>query len=91
MSERMRPCPLPWTVSPLDSRIIVDAEGLVVADLRVPLSEGCHKIALKMAAAPDLLEALKEAVRDFGIMRMGARMEKWDAAIAKAEGRESER
>lgn len=40
-----------------------------------------------IAAAPDLLECLKEAARDFSIMRMGHRMEKWDAAIAKAEGR----
>ena len=41
------------------------------------------------APAPDLLACLKEAARDFSIMRMGNRMEKWDAAIAKAEGKVS--
>lgn len=48
-----------WTVEPLDCRMVLDAEsGLVVADVRVPLSEGCAKVSALMAAAPDMKRAL---------------------------------
>ena len=56
--------PEPWTVHAFDSRIVLDAEGLVVADVRVALSEGGHAVALKLAAAPDLLKAARAVVSE---------------------------
>jgi len=51
------------------------------------IGDECKANARLISAAPEMLAALKEAARDFAIMRSGACMEKWDAVIAKAEGR----
>lgn len=52
----------PWErdlgVHPLDARVVVDEEGLVVADVREPLSGDGRGFAVLFAAAPDMARAL---------------------------------
>lgn len=52
----------PWeqdlSVHPLDSRVVINEEGLVVADVREPLSTGGREFSELFAAAPDMARAL---------------------------------
>ena len=78
--------PGPWQVAKLDSRVVETAsgpaQGLVVADIRSPLSEHGREDAALIAAAPDLLAALK-AIKPYLV---GGEAIIANAAIAKAEG-----
>lgn len=86
--------PGPWRTNKLDWRAVEDSQGLIVADVRTPPSEGGREDARLIAAAPDLLEALSWLVD----LQNGCPLPKYEAdwnrtmamaraAIAKAEGR----
>ena len=80
--------PEPWHVIP-GSPLEVGSSEFVICNLLAPdTNESALADARLIAAAPELLECLKDAARDFSIMRMGNRMEKWDAVIAETEGRD---
>lgn len=72
----------PWRVSPLDRRVVEDAEGQVVCDVR---SWRDTDDALILAAAPELLAALKQMLSEHDEPRASSNSAR--AAIDKAEGR----
>jgi len=79
----------PWRVHPTDSTVVIDKYGADVAaasgDYEIGY-EAMEATARLIAGAPDLLRALKHAVRWHDQLHQSD-IELMEAAIAKAEGR----
>ena len=81
--------PGPWTYRKDDDSIIAPHEGLQVCQLNDGTNSQCEANAALIAAAPELLEALKgladhaHQCAHFGAMDL---LERADSAIEKAEG-----
>jgi len=79
----------PWAVHPTDSTIVVDKTGADVAGASGDYENNYEELeanARLIAASPELLEALKHAVRWHDQLSAND-IKKMEAAIAKAEGR----
>lgn len=92
--------PGPWSVSPADDTVVIDAMRREVAaidgDYNTPDTwPQMEANARLIAAAPEMLDSLKDCVRMLEAVRYTAglgkhqmeRVERAKAAIAKAEGR----
>jgi hypothetical protein len=83
--------PGPWEVQVFDGRIeVVDASGAVVLVFRNASAETLANARL-IAAAPELLEALRDVLRiakaaSIGVTGNAKRIERAESAIAKATG-----
>ena len=64
-----------WRVAQLDARVIENAEGLVVADIRARLSEDGRETAALIAAAPDMARALALAEELVNAIQQGHRVD----------------
>lgn len=90
--KEIRHTPGPWRISDFerlageDSRCIMGADGFAVAWIDGSTIKEHEADARLIAAAPDLLDALKEVVRISD--RKHNAWDKAHAAIAKAEGRD---
>lgn len=94
--KRFSAMPLPWRIADDDPTMIEDANGeafaSVYVDDDIPLNQAVEAARL-MAAAPDLLEALKTLVVAAGNGHPGedsywAAVKAAESAIAKAECKE---
>ena len=90
--------PGPWRIEGgrLSEKEIAGANGHNVIDLKYPATEVSMADAALIAAAPELLEALRVAYRSLGVAairddadRRASALDVIRAAILKAEGRES--
>ena len=89
MSEEFKHTPGPWHHGQKNKRSVFGKDGWRVADCGTAFSKSDDEMeanARLIAAAPDLLEALKE-LRDWYRENVGLPACKANAAIDKAEGR----
>jgi hypothetical protein len=78
----------PWTIAAGPTYCAIRTDARVIADMRLVGLHYNKADAHLIAAAPDLLEALKLAVRqnNHDMLMTGEELRKCEAAIAKATG-----
>jgi hypothetical protein len=78
----------PWTVAAGPTYCAIRTDARVIADMRLVGLHYNKADAALIAAAPELLEALKLAVRQnsHDMLMTGEELRKCEAAIAKATG-----
>jgi hypothetical protein len=78
----------PWTVAAGPTYCAIRTDARVIADMRLVGLHYNKADATLIAAAPDLLEALRLAVRQnsHDMLMTGEELRKCEAAIAKATG-----